>query len=255
MPNKTVLHLALGDSAGGCLRAAISSFGLPGRLSIFSDDLSHGPLNSTRARTAYFKTLFGNYGQMEEVSIATMDDFEALSDQLEQDDISEICVWAGENASERTFLEMACHYLDRFKGSLTRVGATGLSPVPYIAPHSPEALAALFSGRETVAPSTQASLSADYLCLRDKELTLRRWDVGKIIDVAADYYDPLLLACCPPDWTFAARVVGTAMGRCEDHNMLSDVFLSSRLQHLVAQNAIEALGPQTSLRDYKVRRK
>ena len=47
---------------------------------------------------------------------------------------------------------------------------------------------------------------------------------------------------------------GTAMGACNAQNLLNDVFLSGRLQHLIACEMIEASGPQTSLRDYVVRR-
>jgi len=160
----------------------------------------------------------------------------------------------GENASERTFLEMACHGLRLFKGSVTRVGTTGLKSLPYIGPQTPALLASLFDQREAVDTITRAALSSDFLRLRDSGGKLRKWEAGKIVDVAEDYYDHLLLACCPEDWTSAAHVVGTTMGRCDEHNLLGDVFLSGRLQHLIAENAIEASGPQTSLRDYDVRR-
>ena len=43
------------------------------------------------------------------------------------------------------------------------------------------------------------------------------------------------------------------MGRGDEHNLLGDVFLSGRLQHLIAEGLIEASGPQASLRDYDVR--
>jgi len=45
------------------------------------------------------------------------------------------------------------------------------------------------------------------------------------------------------------------MGRGDEHNLLNDVFLSGRLQYLIAKGLIEASGPQASLRDYSVRRK
>ncbi len=37
------LHIALGDSAAGCLRAACRSHGMPGTVRSIPDDLSHGP--------------------------------------------------------------------------------------------------------------------------------------------------------------------------------------------------------------------
>ncbi|MEA3274262.1 MAG: DUF3658 domain-containing protein [Pseudomonadota bacterium] len=56
-------------------------------------------------------------------------------------------------------------------------------------------------------------------------------------------YDALLLESCAPTWTPAPRVVGTAMDRCDEHNRMSDLFFSSRLQVLIDAGAVEADGP------------
>ena len=63
----------------------------------------------------------------------------------------------------------------------------------------------------------------------------------------------LLLAACGPDWRAAARVVGTAMGNCDAHNLMGDVFFTARLNSLIDAGRIEASGPPTTLRDYSVR--
>jgi hypothetical protein len=68
-----------------------------------------------------------------------------------------------------------------------------------------------------------------------------------------DRYDPLLLASCSPTWTPAPRVVGTAMSRCDGHNLMSDLFFSSRLQLLIDAGRIEADGSRNRLREYRVR--
>jgi len=255
MSQAAYLHLALGGSAGGCLRAAVATYGLTGRVQVFDDDLSHGPLNDKHARAAYFGALFQNYGQLPDDPFPSLGDFDRLSAHLTQDLTPEVCIWAGENASERTFLQMACHSLRLFKGSMTRVGTTGLMSLPYIGPQTPALLASLFDQREAIDPVTLAALSEGFLHLRDSGATLRKWAAGKIVDVSEDYNDSMLLACCQKDWVSAARVVGTAMGRCDEHNLLGDVFLSGRLQHLITQGMIEASGRQTSLRDYDVRRR
>jgi hypothetical protein len=138
---------------------------------------------------------------------------------------------------------------------MTRVGKTGLKSPPYIGAQTPALLASLFDHRETVDSMARAALSSDSLRLRDSGATLRKWEAGEIVDVPADYYDSLLLACCSKNWVSAARGVGTVMGRGDENNLLGDVFLSGRLQHLIAVGLIEASGPQASLRDYDVRRK
>ena len=255
MSQPAYLHLVLGGSAGGCLRAAVATYGLTGGVHVFDDDLSHGPLNDKQARAAYFEALFQNYGQLPENPVPSLVDFDNLSVQLAKGFTPEVCIWAGENASERTFLEMVCHHLHLFRGSVTRVGTTGLKSLPYIGPQTPALLASLFDQREAVDSITKAALSSDFLSLRGSGATLRKWEAGKIIDVSDNLYDSLLLSCCAKNWTSAARIVGTAMGRCDEHNLLGDVFLSGRLQHLITQGVIEASGPQTSLRDYDVRRR
>ena len=253
MSHPEYIHLVLGGSAGGCVRAAVVNYGLTGRVHVFDDDLSHGPLNNKQARAAYLRALYQNYGQLPEDPVPSSADFESLSIHLAQDLTPEICIWAGENASERTFLGMACHSLRDFKGTVTRVGASGLRAPPYIAAQTPAFLKSLFDQREEIDPVARSAFSESFLHLRDDGATLRKWEAGKIVDVSEDYYDSLLLTCCQKEWVSAARVVGTAMGRGDEHNLLGDVFLSGRLQHLIAEGLIEASGPQTSLRDYDVR--
>jgi hypothetical protein len=255
MSQPSYLHLVLGGSAGGCVRAAIATYGLTGRVHVVDDDLSHGPLNDGQARAAYFRALYENYGQLPEDCVASTADFDRLSAHLAQDPTSEICIWAGENASERTFLGMACHSLRDFSGSVTRVGRTDLKSMPYIGAQTPALLAGLFDHRETADAMTRAALASDFLRLRDSGAILRKWEAGEIVDVPADYYESLLLTCCSKNWVSAARVVGTAMGRCDENNLLGDVYLSGRLQQLIAKGLVEASGPQANLRDYEVRRR
>ena len=83
---------------------------------------------------------------------------------------------------------------------------------------------------------------------------LRRWSRGRILGAPLEWYDPLLVACCPTDWTPAARVVGAAMGRCDPRNRMSDLFFASRLQVFVDSGRVEALGRRDRLREYAVRR-
>ena len=255
MMDETVgMNLVLGGSAGGNLRAVFASHGMTERVHVFDDDLSHGPLTSREAREAYLKDLYKHYGPVENSPIPCLADLEHLSRQLNLDDTQEVCIWAGDNASERVFLAMACHSLRHFDGSVTRVGSSGLKSPPYIGAQTPDLLASLSKERERIDPQTRTANAASFLEHQNTGGILRRWEASEIIDVAPDYYDTLLTNSCPKDWTSAARVVGTAMGACDEQNLLNDVFLSGRLQHLIACEMIEASGPQTSLRDYVVRR-
>lgn len=248
------INLVSGGSAGGNLRAAFESHEMTERVHVFDDDLSHGPLSNREARHAYFNELCIHYGPVEDTPVSCFADLEHLSRQLDLNDTQEVCIWAGENASERVFLAMACHGLRHFNGSINRVGSTGLKSPPYIGAQTPDLLAALWDERKTIDPHTRTAQAKAFLHHQNTGGILRRWEANEIVDVAPDYYDTLLTKGCPKDWTSAARVVGTAMGACDEQNLLNDVFLSGRLQHLIACEMIEVSGPQTSLRDYVVRR-
>ena len=122
-----------------------------------------------------------------------------------------------------------------------------------MAAHSPVELAALAPSAQVLTPTDRIELAEDFVRIRDQTGLLRRWEHGRVVGVPVDRYDPLLLECCSTHWTPAARVVGTAMGRCDRHNLISDLFFSSRLQTLIDSEHIEANGARNGLRDYTVR--
>lgn len=55
---RSPLHIALCDSAAGCLRAACQSHGIPGTVFGVPDNLSHGPRHDGRARIEYMRGCF-----------------------------------------------------------------------------------------------------------------------------------------------------------------------------------------------------
>ena len=254
MLDNSIVHLVLGGSAGGCLRSACKSFRLPGIVHVIEDDFSHGPLENGSAREKYLRDCYRGYSEHQEDSeIDTLAPWVSLNEMLDKQSIEQVCVWAGENASEKTFLGMACWYLRIYGGTIMRVGATGLGPLPYIATHNPKALARLFATHQLLDKNYRAVLVDSFIHTRDAPLTLRRWDDGEIISVPVDYYDNLLIRCCSTEWTYAARIVGEAMGRCDANNLIGDVFLTSRLQNLIDNGMVKYKGERKSLREYWVR--
>ncbi|CAG35127.1 DUF1835 domain-containing protein [Desulfotalea psychrophila] len=252
-PNNFIVHLVQGGSAGGCLRLACKSFGLPGSVHLIQDDFSHGPLKNGPAREKYLRDCSRGYADEEEDEINTLAPWLSLSEILDKGSIKQVCIWAGENAAEKTFLEMACWYLRNYAGTIMRVGATGLEQLPYIAPQNPETLVRLFAQGQILERADRTVLVESFIQTRDEESTLRRWEAGEIISVPVDYYDSLLMERCSSQWTWAAKIVGEAMGRCDAHNLLGDVFLTSRLQYLIDQGMLQYKGERKSLRDYWLR--
>jgi hypothetical protein len=122
-----------------------------------------------------------------------------------------------------------------------------------VAIRSPEELAGLFESAQELTISERAALAGEFLRIRDETGQLRRWEEGRVSGIPPDHYDQLLLASCTDDWTPAPRVIGNAMGRCDGHNLMSDLFFSSRLQHLIDSGRIEADEDRSRMRDYTVR--
>jgi hypothetical protein len=111
----------------------------------------------------------------------------------------------------------------------------------------------LFHRRRALSRTERVTLTDEFLRVRGDHHPIRRWEQGALRCVPIDHYDPLLLSCCKPDWAPAARVVGSAMSRCDPHNRMSDLFFCSRLQALIKDGTLEVSGPRERLRDYRVR--
>ena len=256
MPSKPQhpLHIALGDSAAGCLGAACRDHGMPGAAFGVPDDLSHGPLDDGPARVDYMRERFRAYDDWHLDLTDAFAPWHALLARLDAARTDAVVIWSGDNASEATFLAMACWWLRDRPEPLLRVAMPERDGRPYVAVHAPAELADLFTSAVALPDTERAALAADFLRIRDETGLLRRWEHGRVIGVPMHHYDPLLLASCAAAWTNAARVVGAAMSRCDGHNLMSDLFFSSRLRHLIDAGRIDADGRQDRLRAYRVRR-
>ncbi|NEV64870.1 DUF1835 domain-containing protein [Thiorhodococcus minor] len=252
-PASDRLHIALGDSAAGSLRAACRSHGLNGTVCRIPDDLSHGPLDDGRERMAYMRACYLGYDDWTFTAADAFAPWRALVEQLDQQRPEAIVVWSGDNVSESIFLRMACWHLSACAIPLLRVTVPERSMPPYVALHSPAELAELSKIRCELTASERDRLSEDFVRIRTETGLLRRLETGRIIGLPLEHYDALLLKSCATGWTNAARVVGAAMGRCDRHNLMSDLFFSSRLQILIGAGSLEADAVCERLRDYAVR--
>jgi hypothetical protein len=236
------LHIALGESAEGCLRAACRAHGMSGAAFGIPDDLSHGPLDDGRARIDYMRDCFRGYDDWYLDVTDAFAPWRAMIARIDEARADAVVIWSGDNASEATFLAMACWWLGNRPERVMRVAI-----------HTPAELADLLASARELTDTERAVLAADFLRIRGETGLLRRWEEGKILGAPMDRYDPLLLECCGTRWTSAARVVGTAMSRCDGHNRMSDLFFSSRLQLLIDTGRIETAGSRDRLREYAVR--
>ena len=223
-----------------------AAFGIP-------DDLSHGPLDDGRARIGYMRECFRGYDDWYLDVANAFAPWRAMIARIDEASADAVVIWSGDNASEATFLTMACWWLGNRPERVLRVGMPGRDGRHYVAIHTPAELADLLASAQELTDTERAVLAADFLRIGGETGLLRRWEEEKILGVPMDRYDPLLLECCGIRWTSAARVVGTAMSRCDGHNRTSDLFFSSRLQLLIDAGRIETDGSRDRLREYRVR--
>ncbi len=250
---RSPLHITLGDSAAGCLRAACRSHGMPGAALGIPDDLSHGPLDDGRARIDYMRACFRGYDDWYLDVTDAFAPWRALIARIDEEKPEAVVIWSGENVSEATFLAMACWWLKARPERVLRVAMPGNDGRHHVAIHSPEDLAVLFASRRGLTELERATLAEVFERVRDETGWLRRWEDGRIVGLPTDRYDPLLMECCTTAWSPAVRIVGTAMSRCGEHNLMSDIFFSNRLQVLIDAGRVEADGPRHRLREYAVR--
>jgi hypothetical protein len=226
---------------------------LPGAVIGLSDDLAHGPLDDGEARTTYARVIAAGYGEGGIGACVPFAEWRTVIERLDRQPPNAVIVWTGENVADATFIAMACDRLASRREPLWRVRVPAIDLRPYVAMHSPERLARLFATRELLTDADRALLAQDFARIRDTCGLVRRLEHGRVVGVPVDHYDPLLLAACGPDWRAAARVVGTAMGRCDGPNLMGDAFFTARLNALIAAGRIEAGGSGPALRDRSVR--
>ncbi len=248
------LHVVLGESAAGSLRAACASLGLPGSVFGIPDDLSHGPLGDGVERLEFMRDCFRGYDEWtldRADAFAPWDDLALL---VGRDRPGAVAIWAGQSASEATFLAMACWRLSRGVEPLLHVDGPAEEWRGGLGAYAPAELLSFWGGRRSLSGDERQALALEFERLRDGSGLLRRLEGGAVRGVPLDTYDGLLLAACPGEFTPAARVVGDAMGSCDAGNPMSDLFFASRLRHLVESGLVEAEGPRERLRDYAVRK-
>ena len=177
----------------------------------------------------------------------------ALVSKIGEANVDTVVVWAGDNVSEETFLCMACWWLREQPVRLLRPFARSKPDRNYVAVQAPADLVEMFPTAGELTDAVHGEKVSSFRRLCDDHGVLRHWNEGRVETVSADFYDHLLRVCLPDDWQVAARVVGAAMGQCDNHNAMSDLFFSSRLRRMIENGVVDVKGKPEQLRDYYVR--
>jgi hypothetical protein len=217
-------HWVLGLSAAGCVQAACDSYGLPGTVRCFTDDHACSPLVG-----------------------------ESLNESLSPMHSDAVIIWRANNVGDAVFEAMVCHQLVACTIPVWRVQVPAVDDHPFVAMHSPEQIARLYTARQVLSNDERQQLAQDFARMRDTCGPVRRLEQGRVIGVAEDYYDPLLLSASNQGWQLSGHVVGAAMGQCDSQNLPGDGIFWARLTHLIAIGCIDAQGSLESLKDCSVR--
>jgi hypothetical protein len=255
----TDIHLVASNSAAGSLRAAVLGCGLSGKVFCIMDALNLGPLADGRERVAFWRSLAAP-GYSDEVLSQEWDDAFAPWRELRQsvaaDKPRRLLVWVSGSGADYVLLRMACHWLAAAEVALWCVSVPPKDGFHAVAVHPPQALAAFAPKAVAIAREKVIEMAEECGRIAARPELLRECDAqGRLLFRSIAAHDDFILNCCPYEWTPAARAVGEAMGHGDRRNSFGDMFVASRLQHLIAAGLVEADGPRKTLRDYRVRRR
>lgn len=235
------IHLVSGAAAGGLLEDACRSYGLGGDVFAIDDYLDVGPLGSADARQEWWKPIWDMYltGLSNEMPNVE-DQWQAALSAV--DAARDVIVWTSDSANDQTFLRLAATKLSAFTGRLRLVHVPMWKGMAGVSSFYPDRLAALGRRSATFDGTMLSSLAREYEeRLRETEGVRFQTDAGLTVR-AYSAFDQELLDACPAEPVNPARIVGTAMSRCDGRNWAPDMFLRWRLRCLVESGAITATG-------------
>lgn len=252
----TDLHLVSSPSTGGSLRWAIKKELLSGEVFSTMDIPELGPLDDGIKRMEFFNNLGYNYREDEILSFENdaFKPWEVLLKHLKDNPVQRITLWIDSTGSDYVFLRMASYWLKDQQIPIGLVTVPAINEIYSSAAFPPEVLAPLTENTVILNQTILDQLVDEYKQIIIRPELLRECDKnGQLVFKDLSVHDHLLLENCPRTWIQASRVVGDAMGNCDPRNGLGDAFLSSRLEHLILEGFIEADGPRTAIRFFKVR--
>ncbi len=280
-PNDTAakVHIAFGDSFAGSLKIAIKQLGIEdtNKMIIFHDQFSIGPLwrlHETAGR-AYRAEWFRDRINHENDD----DDFDTCYQTIiEQIDLipagASIVIWSGNNAHEQAGLRYAVYLLRNRRNHIFTFNAAEACERRFNTPdrlinyvHAGEIplekLLKVFGEIENSGPlsfDTRKLLEEEWVSLANHHSVLRIWDGERILNVDENYYDSYLLKTIERlhtdrsnhDFIKAARVIGEALGHCDQY--VGDSYFEYRLRQLIYNQSLEIKGVPRAMRYYSVRR-
>lgn len=235
------------------MRTACRRFGLPGRVRVIGEDLSHGPLDDGVARIAYMRRRYLGFERWTYRRSDAFSSWRRLARLIAAGGAGRVIVWFSDSVADRVFLAMACHWLADADVCLATAHVPPIDGRHGVGVALPGALASLFDQAAELGAGERVNLARDFDRLSAPGVMLRRREEGGLRSIPLESYDSFLRDAVDSAWQPAQRIVAAAMARCDTHNRMTDLFFSSRLQRLIAEGEIEVRGERGRLADYVVR--
>lgn len=278
-PSCTHVHIVHSDSFAGSMKQILRGIDptQDHKLIILRENYAIGPLGDLdtpegrEARSIWFcDHITDGY----EADAEFDEEFKALQDRLEQiPDQAQVIIWTIGNVCEQAGLRHAIYLLRNKPNSIVVCDAGATAEKMFNRPdasyrHSgeipPDKLREVFHCPDScVALSTAdiEQLQQEWKIITEQTGTLRIWQDNTVLEAPADYYDQYLLdtldklrpAASNNDFLKSARLIGEALGYCEQ--CIGDSYFEYRLREMIYSGILEIQGVPAGMRFYSIRRK
>lgn len=261
-PARRTVHVTFGDHAASNLREALAAAGRDEAVIPMRDCYGFGPIDppDPALRADFMRRELEYAFDADDALARETEDFWAAALAEDVHPIvwgtrTTACEYPGrlawiERAQGRAWslVELTDAPVTNADGTVSAARATGRL--------TPAQLAAFFGTERALTDTETAAARALWSRLRHENAPLRAVTPEGLVSVPLCHFDADLLACTPPDWTTAARVVGELLHRQHRAGLyqVGDLFLLVRLRRLVAAGRIESDGTPGPFRHTRLRR-
>ena len=243
--NDSLIHIAYGDSAAGCLRAAIK-LGLPGDTVIVSrDDFTQGPISDCildgglHQRVVYWSNLKTLRSALQGVRDQYDSTLKGIN-SINQND--KVILWIGDSAHDKIVTAWLISYLENkdlnwYYIDLSVLENNTQSSIVNVAMLSPEQLLVLYDNLKEMTVKDKEEYLNLWSRLSSENKAYRILGDNKVLSVDENYYDKFILSHLTKKEQLLGKVIGAIMKNGE--HRLSDVTIESRLVTLQNQKKIK----------------
>lgn len=238
------IHIAFGDSAAGCLRAALN-LGLSGQSVVVSrDDFTQGPISQCledrelNQRIEYWSTLetFHAFPDVESHYNSTLRSIQSIEEK------SKLVLWIGNSAHDKIAAAWILSYLrlkdlEWYLVDLETIEKLLEIELVNLAILSPQQVVDLFSHLSPLSIQQELEYLQLWERVANENMPYRILENDRIISVDENYFDTFILSHLTKKEQYLGKLIGTIMGDSE--HRLSDVTIESRLLALQKQKKIK----------------